>query len=226
MASLCSEAWRKRKAEVAIRLVFRAVFLFSSAIRGLSEPLSSVAVPARRLNILFICTANVCRSPLAAGLLAYNAKQAGLEVNIASASLDHEIRPTHATTTKLLAGRDITLVREQSQPLSDHLIDGADLVLVMTTEHAKGVVGRFPGSRRKVFLLSHLTGELNAPEGIRTTADWLQMIYARPRDYANNTKWDIPDPNNQPDSVYQAVDTLIDNATAWLATVLAILPSD
>lgn len=177
------------------------------------------------VNLLFVCTANVCRSPLAAGLMASNAKQAGARVQIASASVDHEIRQTHPTTVGLLAARGISLGRAQSRPINEALLDGADLVLVMTADHAKAVVGRFPAHRHKVFVVRHLANEAQPAAAADSVASWLDRVHALPRDYVRDEQWDIEDPMGQSDELYRVVDAQLDEATIWLANLLATIPT-
>lgn len=153
--------------------------------------------------------------------MAVNAKQVGARVNVASGSIDDTVRPTHPTTVRMLAERGVTLARDESQPLSDHLVAGADLVLVMTAEHARSVVGRFRTERRKVFALAHLVSDLMPPDVGDTVDEWLNTVYAKARDYSRNEQWDIQDPISESDTIYQAVEIQIDNATSWLANVLA-----
>ena len=180
---------------------------------------------ARPVNLLFVCTANVCRSPLAAGLMAFNAKQAGARVNVASGSTDQEIRGTHPTTVRMLHERGISLGRDHSQPLTPGLVGGSDLVLVMTAEHARAVVGRYPDARNKVFVMQHLAGELQPAGEDETLDSWLRSAYAIRRDYSRDEQWDIIDPNNESEAIYRAVEVQIDNATNWLATVISTLPA-
>ena len=174
--------------------------------------------------MLFVCTANVCRSPLAAGLMAVNAKDAGARVNVASASVDHEVRSTHPTTLAMLAARGVALGRETSQPISPALIGGADLVLVMTSDHAKFVVGRFPADRHKVFVLGHLANEVPPVTETDSVDDWLARVHALARDYAHEERWDIVDPMGESDEIYGQVLAELDAATGWLANVLSTLP--
>ena len=180
-------------------------------------------MPSRPLNVLFVCTANVCRSPLAAGLLAFHASNRGVSVNVASGSLDHEVRDVHPTTVRMLTERGVSLGRDRSQPLSEALVAGADLVLVMTVDHAKGVVGRFPAARTKTFLLNHLTTVL-APAGANESVDqWLSAVRSTPRDYSRDETWDIADPWKQSDELYVEVEAEIDRAISWLADIVSTL---
>ena len=157
--------------------------------------------------------------------MAFNAKEVGAAVRVASASIDHEIRQTHPTTVAMLNSRGVQLGRDRSQPITDELIAGSDLVLVMTAEHARAVVGRFPQARTKVFLLEHLAAEIQPASDDDTVDTWVAAVQSMRRDYARSEQWDIQDPISESEAVYQAVEVQIDNATMWLATVISTLPA-
>ena len=157
--------------------------------------------------------------------MAFNAKEVGAPVRVASASVDHEIRETHPTTVAMLKARGVDLGRDRSMPLTDELIAGSDLVLVMTAEHARAVVGRFPKARTKVFLLEHLAAEVQPAGDADTFDSWLATVHTMRRDYARSEQWDIQDPISESEAIYKAVEVQIDNATMWLATVISTLPA-
>ncbi|MEM9519237.1 MAG: hypothetical protein AAGA37_07960 [Actinomycetota bacterium] len=175
----------------------------------------------RTLHVLFVCTANVCRSPLAAGLFANHAHQLGMNVRVASASTDSETRPMHPTTLKLLSDRGIHLSRTESQPLTDRLVEGADLVLAMTRDHANAIVGRFPTARQRTFVLGHFTALIAELDHHETVDSWLRAANQASTARGLDDQWDIIDPNGKSSRVYQEVDAELDFATGWLASELA-----
>ncbi|MEM9203128.1 MAG: hypothetical protein AAGC53_15835, partial [Actinomycetota bacterium] len=177
------------------------------------------------LHVLFVCTANVCRSPLAAGLMAHHARDSGAKIRVASASIDQETRAMHPTTLKLLADRGISLDRTESQPLTAGLIDGADLVLTMTRDHANAVVGRFPTAREWTFVLGHFTALISELDRHETVGAWLRAAYEASAFGRLDDQWDIVDPNGRSNRVYQQVDAELDFATAWLASELTSITS-
>jgi protein-tyrosine-phosphatase len=88
-------------------------------------------------NILFVCTGNTCRSPLAAALAREElARRGWAHVQVASAGV--------AAAPGAPASRDAVAVGERhgldlsghaSQPVDPSLVDWADLVLVMSPSH-------------------------------------------------------------------------------------------
>ena len=117
--------------------------------------------------MLFVCTGNICRSPLAEALLEARSRRLGLPVHVESAGTwAHRGNP--ATPDAVTAGREVGLELEghRARPLSDHLVHRADLVLGLTREHRDEVVGLVPEAAGRTFTLKELAallGRLPAP---------------------------------------------------------------
>ena len=110
--------------------------------------------------ILVVCTANVCRSPMAAGLLRQRlaADNANARHRVLSAGVwaaDGEPASENAITA--MAGRGIDISDHRSHSLTTDEIARADLILVMTREHARLVRQTWPQYAWKVYLLSEMT---------------------------------------------------------------------
>jgi len=102
-------------------------------------------------HVLFICTGNVCRSPMAEGLLRH---MAGDRVKVASAGLGagHGQPPSaHAIEVLRKEGIDIEDIR--SQPVSAHLLQQADYIFTMTRDHLDMLLLLFPEMASKTRLL-------------------------------------------------------------------------
>ncbi len=103
------------------------------------------------MNIVFVCTGNSCRSPMAEGLLK---SLAGDEYHITSAG-------TSAYNPHSASDNAITAMSEMGIDISDHvstqvngdIIANADLVLTLTAGHKYILVDLFPQYRDKVFTL-------------------------------------------------------------------------
>jgi len=104
-------------------------------------------------RILFVCTGNTCRSPLAKGLLKWLAEKEALDLDIRSsgvAAIDG--MPISHHTKAILADRGIQ-ADETSTAMTRELAEWADLILTMTMSHKRAVVQRFPSTIDKVFTL-------------------------------------------------------------------------
>lgn len=109
-------------------------------------------------NILVLCTGNICRSPIAEAVLRARLVGAGIEVRSAgTAALVGEPADRLAVEVAHDQGLDLSAHRGQQATLP--LMQGSDLLLVMTREHADWVHGRLPALRGRVHLLGRWRGE-------------------------------------------------------------------
>ncbi|GAA0358243.1 low molecular weight protein arginine phosphatase [Bacillus horti] len=101
-------------------------------------------------NILFVCTGNTCRSPLAEYLLRH---KAGDQYAVQSAGIAAGTGfPASEHVDKLLLEKGISN-EHQSQALTEELINWADLILTMTVQHQELVKQRFPAKANAVHTL-------------------------------------------------------------------------
>lgn len=105
------------------------------------------------MELLFVCSGNTCRSPLAAALARRMVNARGLDVSVTSAGTG-AIDGAPASDGSLLVGleRAVDLSSHRARPLTRELVDGADLVLCMGTQHVERV--RDLGGDAKAFLLT------------------------------------------------------------------------
>ncbi|MBB6453939.1 protein-tyrosine phosphatase [Salirhabdus euzebyi] len=100
-------------------------------------------------NILFVCTGNTCRSPMAEALVKHKTNK--IKARSAGIFAGHG-QPASRGTTEALREKGI-LLRHQSQPVTQDLINWADLILTMTTNHKQSLVMQFPQVDDKVYTL-------------------------------------------------------------------------
>ena len=106
------------------------------------------------MTILFVCTGNTCRSPLAEAIARKVAIERGLpNVEIASAGTS-AWDGAPASDGSLLVGleRRMDLGSHRSQPLTRVLVQGSDLILAMSPHHLERIEALGGGDR--AFLLS------------------------------------------------------------------------
>jgi len=113
-------------------------------------------------SILFICTANQCRSPMAEviGRDRLTRRYPATEWRIGSAGVravdGYPATPASAT----VAGRHgFDLSRHSSRPLSPALVAETDLLVTMEMAHKRAILAAFPESEARVFTLAELVGE-------------------------------------------------------------------
>ncbi len=147
-------------------------------------------------SVLFVCTGNICRSPIAEGLFRQmlgNRK----DIEVASAGV-HAVRgqppSLYAVQVADREGADISGLR--SQPLTAALVDQATHIFGMTGAHLETIHVLFPNGAEKSFLLR----EFEQPGA---------------------TVWrDVPDPIGMGYDVYEDCARIIKNA---LPSVLAFV---
>ena len=139
-------------------------------------------------TILFVCTANICRSPMAAAIMRRRLAEAGLgedRVRVQSAGVYAEAGcGASPASVNTLGRRGMDLTGHRSQLAAPTLLREADLVLVMEERHRRSLFHLAPQFLHKVFLLTEMSGghaDVDDPyggpeEGYERTADLLEQL--------------------------------------------------
>lgn len=107
-------------------------------------------------RILFVCTGNTCRSPMAEAILK-NKNLEGIEVRSAGVyAANGSEASTHAK--RVLADNQISH-NHRSTLLTREEVEWADLILTMTSSHKYAIQQQYPQSIEKMFTLKEFTGE-------------------------------------------------------------------
>jgi protein-tyrosine phosphatase len=109
--------------------------------------------------ILFVCTGNICRSPMAEGLLRHRLAQEGLSKRhrVASAgvwALDGHAASEHSIT--VMAERDIEISHHIAHTITAGDVAEAELILVMSREHQDVIGSTWPQYSWKVYRISEM----------------------------------------------------------------------
>lgn len=104
-------------------------------------------------SVLFVCTGNICRSPIAEGLfrrLIGNRK----DIEVASAGV-HAVRgqPPSLYAVQVCEEEAVNISNLRSQPLTSALVDRATHIFAMTGAHLETIHMLFPQGAEKSFLL-------------------------------------------------------------------------
>ena len=110
---------------------------------------------------LFVCTGNLCRSPMAAGLLRHRLSREGLNTRhrVVSAgvwAVDNQ--PASANAIAVMAERGIDITDHIAHTISANDVAESDLILVMSQEHEQLIQNTWPQYRWKVHRLSEMVG--------------------------------------------------------------------
>ncbi|MFM9068390.1 MAG: Sua5/YciO/YrdC/YwlC family protein [Planctomycetota bacterium] len=125
--------------------------------------------------LLFVCTGNTCRSPMAESLMRRRVADklgctpdtidehgvlvmsAGVAASAGSqASLEAQ---------EVVSGYGVELQHHESQPVTDRLVRFADLILTMTRGHRQVLLGQWPEVASRVRLLHRGNGDVSDPIG-------------------------------------------------------------
>lgn len=126
------------------------------------------------LRILFVCTGNTCRSPMAEALLRnmLSGQKLRYEVEVFSAGLSSfPGEKVSAEAIKLLETEGVENIQDRHSVMLDRLnVDEADLIFVMTGDHLRKLTARFPDAKGKVFKLTEYAqcfggGDIDDPFG-------------------------------------------------------------
>ncbi len=104
-------------------------------------------------KLIFVCTGNTCRSPMAEGLL-QNLLPVDSEWEISSAGVYADDGwPVSEHSVDALREKEIDIASSTSTALTPAMIAKADLLITMTDGHRQAILAAVPKSEGKVFLL-------------------------------------------------------------------------
>lgn len=106
-------------------------------------------------SILTVCVGNICRSPMAEGLLRHHLRHR-MVTSAGIAALDGN--PPAPYAADLLAARGIDIAAHRARTLAEWLCESADLILVMDLEQKRIVEQQYPFTRGRLFRLGQFSG--------------------------------------------------------------------
>jgi len=107
------------------------------------------------MKVLFVCTGNSCRSPMAAALFKKAAQEKRLNVDVESCGITaFSGMSASKGAIDVLRHVGIDIFGHKSKPLNKELVNWADLILVMERGHKNSILRDWPQAQNKVFLLT------------------------------------------------------------------------
>lgn len=109
------------------------------------------------MKILFVCTGNTCRSPLAQAITQRMLDDRKIDAECESAGLTCGYgEEVSENSRKIIAERGI-FYTHQSRPVTRQLLDSSDMVICMTSPHKQALMPYV--STEKLYEAKDLTGE-------------------------------------------------------------------
>lgn len=131
------------------------------------------------MNVLFVCTGNTCRSPMAEGYLRdFLSKSNFRDIQALSMGISaYSGQPASAYSVIVLKEDGIDISEHGARELNTELITASTLILTMTERHKTFLIQTFPENKEKVKTLSEfaeIPGDIPDPFG-GTKDDYKQV---------------------------------------------------
>lgn len=144
------------------------------------------------MKILFVCTGNTCRSPMAEGILNQLAKEKDLDIRAGSAGIfAMSGEGAAANAIEAMKKIDIDISNHQSSLVRESLVEEVDLVLTMSKGHKENLIAYLPHLKDKVYLLNQYAFDIDKD---------LEDPYGQSIEYYEKAR----------DEIYRAIEEILD----------------
>jgi len=110
-------------------------------------------------SVLFVCTGNTCRSPMAERFFLELSRAAGLSATAASAGTQAAYgMPLSRGAAAVFAERGLDAAPHRARRVDKALLDAADAVYCLERAHRDELLVKFPDAKAKLFVLREAAG--------------------------------------------------------------------
>jgi protein-tyrosine phosphatase len=168
----------------------------------------------KRFRVLFVCTANICRSPMAEAMTKQTLSAYDGHVIVASAGVyGHEGSPIAPGSGAALDALGVVHAGHRGRLLTRQIVDESDLILTMEAAHRDAIAAHQPAAAGRTFTLrefARLVDGEPAPAGEHVTDRARTLVEAAHlRRGGRPGIDDVPDPYGGPGEGYHACAALI-----------------
>lgn len=189
-----------------------------------ADPADAMDPAATR--VLVVCTANRCRSPFAAALLADKLAGGAPDVAVSSAGFLNGGEPVPDTVSEVAEQLGIDLRTYRSRQVTPAMLQSSDLVIAMERAHVRELAMLVPEAWRRTFTLPELQRRASAcgPRPAREPLDdWLRLVHGDRRlaDLLGEASFDeVADPMGGPRGAYMEMAADLDELTTGIVALL------
>jgi protein-tyrosine-phosphatase len=112
-------------------------------------------------NILFVCSANMCRSPIAEALFRHLIELGKVNSDWEAASAGiwaFDGNRAAEGVVRAMQRRGINIRAHRAQSIRSELVKGSDLILTMEGNHKEALQAAFPKYKDRIYLLTEMVG--------------------------------------------------------------------
>jgi low molecular weight protein-tyrosine phosphatase len=110
-------------------------------------------------RILVVCVGNICRSPMAAALLAHRLAGRVEGVAVSSAGIAALVgQPADPIAVELMRRRGLDISSHRARQVTEQLVMDADMAIAMEQGHVKAIESAFPRARGRVHRIGRWGG--------------------------------------------------------------------
>jgi protein-tyrosine phosphatase len=155
-----------------------------------------------------VCTANICRSPMAEAFLARRLAGLGSAASVRSAGLLGDGAPPHPEVITVMTGYGLDVAGHRSRRVTPDDLERADLTIAMAREHLRHAVVAVPAVWSRAFTLRELVrrgGTIGQRTSRESLPEWLDRIHEgreRAALLGDSPDDDVADPTGGPPHGY------------------------